>query len=638
MTTSKYFQLFLFLLFIGLSYLSYQYAHQNLTKQSAQQLDQYSTAIAQENAWQGTGQALYEMLKPKFSFQFFQYIDAFDSGNNFTRGKLIAASDSMLAKLFIIESPHTQVLEAGRLQIKLSSQLLQKQTIRQFQNHLLIIWGCFVVIAFFHLLLSLKQRKSIRSITANIEKLSQLSFEAIDQSQFRGEFRNIGLTLEKAKQTLKAKVGELKELNNQLSKTVFQDPITGFATKARFTEKLDEICKAESKEFGILVIVKATELANINQLHGREAGDDYLCRIANEIRLAINEPTRSQFFRISTADFAVVIPDITIKQCSTIANQLKSSFREYQHQIGTPSIAHIGIVPYLEDSDPASLMTLADTAVSIAQTLGPNCYHIQEKLTGGELFGESRWKVAINDLLRRKAIKFYIQPIRPCRNDVESYRELLSRFYNSEGKLLPTTTVISMAERHGMSEELDKLVVLNTLRLLLQSPNLTGLIGINISAASATNKPFVSWLKNILTKQRQIAARLVFEVSESGMQTNLSATYHFINELHSVGSRISIERFGLGFTSFKFFKEVRPDYIKLDHSYTQEITLDPHNKFFVKMIIDIARKLGIRVIATGVEKQEDKLAMEQLLIDGLQGYYIAEPSPLKQEEKTANTV
>lgn len=633
MTTSKLFQLFLFLLFIGLSYLNYQYAQQGLTQQARQQLQQYSTVIAQEKAWQGNGQILYDSLKRQFNFQFFQYIDTSDSSKNFTKGKSMTATDSLLAQLFAIESPHTQVFTAGRLQVKLSVQSAQKQTITQFQNHLLLLWSCFLVIAFFQLLLALKQKKSIRSISTYIEKLSELSFDAIDQSQFKGEFRQTGLTLEKAKQTLKAKVSELNELNNQLSKTVFQDPITGFATKARFTEKLDQICKAESKGVGILVIIKATELASINQLHGREAGDDYLCRIANEIRLSINKPNQAQFFRISTADYAVVLPDVTIKQCTDIANQLKSAFREYQHQIGTPSIAHFGLVPYQEDSDPASLMTLADTAVSIAQTLGPNCYHIQEKLTGGELFGESRWKVAIGDLLRRKAIKFYIQPIRPCRNDVESYRELLSRFYNSEGKLLPTTTVISMAERHGMSEELDKLVVLNTLRMLLQSPNLQGLIGINISAASATSKSFVFWLKSILSKQRQIAARLVFEVSESGMQTNLSATYHFINELHSVGSRISIERFGLGFTSFKFFKEVRPDYIKLDHSYTQEIALDHHNKFFVKMIIDIARKLGIRVIATGVEKQEDKLAMEQLLIDGLQGYYIAEPSPLKQEEK-----
>ncbi|MGS0692393.1 EAL domain-containing protein [Shewanella sp. 30m-9] len=632
MTTSKLFQLFLVLLFLALSFFSYQHEKQSLMAQTHITLEQYATSIKQHKQWQGNGQTLYNLLKQQFSFQFFQYIDKSDSSNNFTKGQLVLKEKTDLTQLFAIDSAYTQALDAGRLQVKLSNVTPIDNTVTQFTHHLIIIWGTFLLISLTHLLLSIRQKKTIAYICSHIDNLAKLSFNAIEQSRIKGEFKSVGLTLDKSKQQLKARIDEFHEAHEQLCKTAFQDPITGFGTRARFTEKLDEICKPERKELGILVVIRATELASMNQMHGREAGDDYLARIADEIRRALSDNPQAQFYRIATADFAIVIADVGIKQATELAEILKTAFKEYQQQLGTPSIGHIGLVPYLQDSDPVSLMTLADTAVSIAQTLGPNCYHLQEKLTGGELFGESRWKVAINDLLRRKAIKFYIQAIRPCRNDVESYRELLSRFYNSQGKLLPTTTVIAMAERHGMSEEIDKLVVLNTMRILLTHPNLSGLIGINISAASATNKAFVSWLKTILSRQRQIAARLVFEVNESGMQTNLSATYHFINELHSVGSRISIERFGLGFTSFKFFKEVRPDFIKLDHSYTQGISQDQHNKFFVKMIIDIARKLSIRVIATGVEKQEDKLIMEQLLIDGLQGYYIAKPTPFMQGE------
>ncbi|ABZ76497.1 diguanylate cyclase/phosphodiesterase [Shewanella halifaxensis HAW-EB4] len=633
MTTSKLFQLFLFLLFSGLTFLSYQHERQSLIAQADITLNQYASHIKQHKQWQGSGEALYNTLKQDYNFQFFQYIDKSDSSNNFTKGLLVPKDKADLTELFTLESPHTQALDAGRLQVKLSNVLAIDHTVAQFKNHLMIIWTTFLLISLTHLLLSMRQRKSIHYISVYIENLANLSFDAIEQSRIKGEYKGIGLMLEKSKQRLKAKIDEFDAAHEKLSKTAFQDPITGFATRALFTEKLDEIGKIERKEQGILVVIRATELTTINQMHGRKAGDDYLARIAHEIRRAFNDKPHALCYRISTADFAIVIAELSIKQAVTIAEGIKTAFIVYQQQVGTASIAHIGLVPYLQDSDPVSLMTLSDTAVSIAQTLGPNSYHVQEKLTGGELFGESRWKVAINDLLRRKAIKFYVQAIRPCRNDVESYRELLSRFYNSQGKLLPTTTVIAMAERHGMSEEIDKLVVLNTMRILLDYPNLSGLIGINISPASATNKAFVAWLKNILTRQRQIAARLVFEVNESGMQTNLSATYHFINELHSVGSRISIERFGLGFTSFKFFKEVRPDFIKLDHSYTQGISQDPHNKFFVKMIIDIARKLSIRVIATGVEKQEDQLIMEQLLVDGLQGYYIAQPTPFMQEDK-----
>ncbi|MGL5389957.1 MAG: EAL domain-containing protein, partial [Shewanella sp.] len=197
-----------------------------------------------------------------------------------------------------------------------------------------------------------------------------------------------------------------------------------------------------------------------------------------------------------------------------------------------------------------------------------------------------------------------------------------------EGKFLPTTTVVAMADRHGMSIELDKLILINTLKMLKENPTISGHFGVNISAFSAHQELFVAWLKDILGKHKYFASRLVFELNESGMQANLGASHRFVREMHSVGSRVSIERFGTSFTSFKFFNEVRPDYIKLDGSYTTAIDSDANNKFFVRMIVDVARRTGIRVIATSVERQEEKLTLEQLLIDGLQGYYIAEPQAL----------
>ncbi|WP_108946427.1 EAL domain-containing protein [Shewanella halifaxensis] len=637
MPTSKLFQLLLLLIFTAITLLSFQQEKQNLSLQNNDLLESYINKISEQENWQGEGKALYALMKPQVDFQFFQYIDSNDSNNNYTHGSLGSAPTSLLTSLFASNIAETHVLAAGRLQVKLSNKTLLKQTTSEFQLQLLIIWASFFIISLSYTMLTLRQKSNQRYIAAKIEDLGNLSFDAIKLSRLKSDYRVIATALEQSQKTLKSKINQLEQDNEQLSKTAFQDPITGFGTRARFTEKLNEICQPNQDEVGHLFIIKATELGTINQMVGREGGDDYLARIANELRTAFKSMSQAQFYRISTADFAVVLPNCNIKQSAQIASHIKTGFNEYQQHIGTASIAHIGLVPYSQQNDAVSLMTLADTAVSIAQTLGPNSYHIQEKLTGDELFGESRWKVAINELIRRKAVKFFVQPIRPCRNDVESYRELLSRFYNSEGKLFPTTTVIAMAERHGMSEEIDKLIVLNAIHTLMQSSSITGLIGINISAASATKKPFVSWLKNVLVQQRHIAARLVFEVNESGMQSNLSATYHFINQVHSVGARVSIERFGLGFTSFKFFKEVRPDFIKLDHSYTQGISSDPQNRFFVKMIIDIARKLAIRVIATGVENQEDKLIMEQMLIDGLQGFYIAKPTPLLLEEKSQHS-
>jgi RNase E specificity factor CsrD len=336
----------------------------------------------------------------------------------------------------------------------------------------------------------------------------------------------------------------------------------------------------------------------------------------------------SECFRVSSGDFAVFIESITLKEGERFLEQLKRHLDEYAQSIKSDSIAHAGMVPYQQGNEPLALMALADTAVSVAQTLGPNRYYQLEKLSANEQFGNNHWKVTIDDLINRRSIKFYQQPIQPCNNDTEVYRELLARFYNSEGKPLPTTTVIAMAERYGMSVELDKMIVTQAIKILSENTSLSGKMGLNISSSSALQDGFTLWLKGMLSKHRGIASRLVFELNESGMQVNLESCHHFVTEIHKVGAKMAIERFGLGFTSFKFFREVRPDFIKLDSSYSGNIEQDNNNKFFVRMIVDIAKRISIRVIATGVEKQDEKLTLEKLLVDGLQGYYIAKPEPL----------
>ena len=107
--------------------------------------------------------------------------------------------------------------------------------------------------------------------------------------------------------------------------------------------------------------------------------------------------------------------------------------------------------------------------------------------------------------------------------------------------------------------------------------------------------------------------------SNLGRVINLSAKY-------SVGSRVSIERFGMSFTSFKFFSEVRPDFIKLDGSYTSNIDEDSNNKFFVRMMVDVADGLASGS-SLPVSNAKKKIEPSKTLIDGLQGYYIAQPKP-----------
>ncbi|SUI56841.1 Regulator of CsrB and CsrC decay CsrD [Shewanella putrefaciens] len=633
MTMSKSYPVFLLLIFLALFAGIFQNENSQLQIQQQQELERFKRDLTAYSQWQGSGKDLFNALSIKYPFQFFQYINDTDGELNHTEGSLTSDNAHPLAGLFSVDLSHTQKLATGRLQVKLSANAQIAQSISNTEKLGLMLLLSFIILLAIFTFLMAKLKTSIQYAADYVSHISDMSFSALAASKLNGELNPLKQALEDCRHQLKVQLDTLTQENEKLHKVAYQDPITGFASRPRFTNKLETINNPDIPQFGLMVMVKATELANINQHQGRSAGDDYLARVANCIRKTCTKYPDAQCYRVSSADFAVFIPDTVLKDGPKFLDELKVYLDEYQQMTKTESVAHIGLVPYQQGVEAIHLLTLADTAVSIAQTLGPNSYHIQEKLDGNEQVGDDRWKLAIHDLISRKALKFYQQPIQPCRTEVEVYRELLARFYNSEGKFLPTTTVIAMAERHGMSTELDKLVVISALKMLKENPTINGNFGVNISAFSAHQELFVGWLKDILGKQKYIASRLVFEINESGMQSNLGASHKFVRDVHSVGSRVSIERFGMSFTSFKFFSEVRPDYIKLDGSYTSNIDEDNNNKFFVRMMVDVARRIGIRVIATSVERQEEKLTLEKLLVDGLQGYYIAQPQAITSRDQ-----
>ncbi|SUI72328.1 bifunctional diguanylate cyclase/phosphodiesterase [Shewanella morhuae] len=628
MAISKSYPIFLLIIFLGLFAWVYQSENSQLQFQQQQELARFKTSLTQYQQWQGNGVELFKKLSEHYQFQFFQYVDDTDGSQNHTEGSLTSQHTHPFSSLFLIDLSHTEKLATGRLQVKLSTNQAIDTAISMTEMFGAILLISYLLLLAVFLLLMSKQKTAIRYAADYISKIPVLSFSAVASSKLSGELKPIAVSLEECRSQLKVQIDKLNQENEKLQKAAYQDTVTGFASRPRFTQKLENISTPDMPQLGIMAMVKATELAQINQKQGRTAGDDYLIKISTCIRKACSKYPDAECFRVSSADFAVFIPDIMLKDAPKFLDQLKVYLDEYLQVTELESVAHIGLVPYQQGTDAVNLLTIADTAVSIAQTLGPNSYHIQEKLAVNEQLGDDRWKTTLNDLVTRRALKFYQQPIQPCHTNIELYRELLARFYNSEGKMLPTTTVIAMAERHGMSTELDKLVVISVLKILKENPAISGHFGINISAFSAHQDLFIAWLKDRLSNQKHIASRLVFEINESGMQSNLGASHKFVREVHSVGSRVSIERFGMSFTSFKFFSEVHPDYIKLDGSYTANIDEDSNNKFFVRMMVDVARRIGIRVIATSVERQEEKLILEKMLVDGLQGYYIAQPEPM----------
>ncbi|WP_372872058.1 EAL domain-containing protein [Shewanella sp.] len=628
MSLSRTFPFVLILLFGAAIAWMYLISDSQLQEEGKRLKERYQQTSVKLTDWRGDGSALYDAISADINLQFFQYTDNTDGSRNLTKGQLQPSADSVLITLFPLEISDTKPLPEGRVMLKLDVSEARSKVAVAFGGHLMILTGLMTCALTLFWVISALFLRNIRYAAEFIRAIPSLSFAPPDQSKLRAELKPLGQALEDCRIGLRNKIDSLQLENEKLSRAAYHDPITGFGSRTRFTRKLDEIAKSQKDLIGCLAMVHATELGTINQLQGRTAGDDYLAKVAGCLRRVCTQFPDAECFRISSSDFAIFLPNLILKDADKFLEPLKTLLDEYQNSTKVDSVAYTGLVPYTSGIDPVNLLSLSDAALSIAQTLGPNSAHILEEFAEDMEVGDNRWQVAITDIIQRRAVRFFQQPIQPCRSEVEVYRELFARFYNDEGKVLPTATVIAMAERHGMVVDLDKLVIVAAVKTLLEHKQLSGSFGVNISAASATNESFVGWLKDLLIKHRTIASRLVLEINESGLQSNMHGCFKFIREAHGVGTRVSVERFGMGFTSFKFFREIRPDYIKLDATYSEGIDQDANNKFFVRMIIDIARRIGVRVIACGVERQEEKLTLEKLLVDGLQGYYIAKPRDL----------
>ena len=137
------------------------------------------------------------------------------------------------------------------------------------------------------------------------------------------------------------------------------------------------------------------------------------------------------------------------------------------------------------------------------------------------------------------------------------------------------------------------------------------------------------WKRQLL-RDTNVAANLVFEVDEDLLDCNLAASTRLFEMLRRVGSRSSISKFGKGLGSFRLYRELKPDYIKLDPSLINVLEREHTSQQFIRMIVEVSHRLGCVVIAEGVENIAQKQLLETMYIDAIQGYLIARPTPLTQ--------
>ncbi|WP_372859229.1 EAL domain-containing protein [Pseudoalteromonas sp.] len=470
-------------------------------------------------------------------------------------------------------------------------------------------------------------------IYINQNQLSDDFATKFDSSQLEKLGKNLIPSFNRLSYFLKNKNDDIKTAAHTIKREAYKDGITNLGNRNMFVDYYEKhIENTEVSTFGCLALVRCSELQSINQSRGYQKGDEYIKAVADIVKNISGTYTSSQIFRVNSSDFIIILPNTPLKEAERFGENLQSRFTQYMQNQELSSVANTGIVGYEKAKPLGELLSIVDNAMSMAQSKQANAWHVQRdtdlvnNVSAG--FGNQNWRKVINEVIESKSVHLVMQNIMPLGKSIKAYAEIQARFKTEENQALPTASFLAMAEKLDMAIEIDKLIIESSLGKIKSSNLSEKYFGLNITPSSAHSDQFMIWLERRLLKDTHIASKLIFEVSEFGLQQNIKASKRFIDMIHRVGARITVERFGVGLTSFKFFRDLKPDFIKMDASYTRGLEDDKNNQYFMRLMVDLAHRIGVSVFAEGVESQEEKHIVETLCLDGVQGYYIEKPKDI----------
>ncbi|OCA61288.1 diguanylate phosphodiesterase [Aeromonas piscicola] len=421
---------------------------------------------------------------------------------------------------------------------------------------------------------------------------------------------------------------QISELHNQAT----QDELTQLQNRHAFRRDMTELLQRDQDtQTATLVLIRATELGKLNAQRGFQSGDAYIKDIANLITRVVSRFPGHQVYRISGADFAVLVQPVANIPPPLLGRDLKIAFDHYQQQHELESAAYSGLTRLSSGQKIEAILARADLALARAQTETVNGWAIQQDDDMVELQGQRHWKQVLDDLLEQERISFTYQPIQPMHRSMLAYNEIYTRFSGADGTVLPTDTLFAMAQRLDMVMRLEQMLVVHIMRQYRAFGSNQSRWGINLSSNLLQNSAFLIWLDRQLLKDPNTSANLVFELDEEHLERNMTGAKRVFELLRRNGSRSAICNFGKGIGSFNLFRELKPDYIKLDPALITGLEQDLTNQQFVRMIVDVSHRMGCQVIAEGVEQLGQKQLLQGMYVDGLQGYLIAKPRQLRPD-------
>jgi diguanylate cyclase (GGDEF)-like protein len=476
--------------------------------------------------------------------------------------------------------------------------------------------------------------RPLRQVERQAEDLCRRQYRFQTKLPHTRELRRVVVAMNSMTRKIKQIFDEQAQIAEHLRKNSYTDTLTGLGNRryleGQVTAGMDRIGVAVQ---GSLLLVQVHNLPQLNQSKGYHYSDLLLQRIAACIREATRPLPNTALAHISGGSFVIFLPDTTEEEGRRIAGDTARRFAGLINEVpGIPeNLGHIGGVSYDRATSLGQLLSAADRNLSAAKSQGANSWTFTSLSAEplGTPRGEQEWQKIFDRVLADKNIRIFCQTVAMSSNLRQHlHLELFACITMETGQALNAGIFIPLAERLQRISTIDRIVLEKALQL--QSVALQGKeVAINLSTSSLRDRSFTSWLLAVLKSRPTGSPKIIFEFSEFSATQELTVVQDFAKEVRVLGHFVGLDHFGQSFANFGYLKSLRPKYVKIDRAFTNELkTKESDSHFFVSSLVGVAHSLDILVIAEGVEDATQYQTLASLNIDGVQGYFVEQPSEL----------
>lgn len=426
-------------------------------------------------------------------------------------------------------------------------------------------------------------------------------------------------------------LSERKRYESQLIKLAHYDTLTGLGNRAKLHLEIDFLIQKSHRSAAPFAVLfgDVDHFKQINDGLGHEAGDHLLKIIARRLQKSLRH--EDSVCRLGGDEFVILLQDVTkfeavVAVADKLIKKVKKPVKLGNNRVHVGMSFGIALYP-TDGNDAKTLLRNADSALYDAKAKGRNCYQLYRKELTEYVHNRLLLDTDLRKAISNREFELYYQPVVSLESGEIVSAEALIRWHHPTRGMVPPDEFISYAQETGLIVAMGEWIIQQACKQAMEweKAGFPIAVSVNISARQFEQQTLFKVIEHALESSQLPASRLIVEITEQMFLENTDSNLKQISELKAMGIKISLDDFGIGYSSLSYIIRFAPQYLKIDRSFVNRIGTAKEHDEMIKAIIGLSKIIPMQIVGEGIEEKSQQHFLHSNGCDLGQGYLFSRP-------------